>query len=165
MCCCECVWSIIFSGGSSLDCPYFWNKCCYSSNSDTVFHVIIVSAACALTWKRTPFNHIDGLVQEKRNTIANALELRLSCTGPSIWLFRVRYGYIRFPISGNCIRRTSRILGKHKAGFVWRFVCSKTLRINGLVQERRSSSALSHRNECPHFKRYVSLTPTIGGSR
>ena len=28
--------------------------------------------------------HIDGLVQESRNSIANALELRLSCTKPSI---------------------------------------------------------------------------------
>ena len=28
--------------------------------------------------------HIDGLVQEKRNSIANALELRLSCTNSLI---------------------------------------------------------------------------------
>ena len=28
---------------------------------------------------------INGLVQERRNSIANALELRLSCTNPSIW--------------------------------------------------------------------------------
>ena len=28
--------------------------------------------------------HIDGLVQERRNSIAKALELRLSCTKPSI---------------------------------------------------------------------------------
>ena len=28
--------------------------------------------------------HIDGLVQERRNSIANALELRLFCTNPSI---------------------------------------------------------------------------------
>ena len=28
--------------------------------------------------------HIDRLVQERRNSIANALELRLSCTNPSI---------------------------------------------------------------------------------
>ena len=28
--------------------------------------------------------HIDGLVQERRNSIANALELHLSCTNPSI---------------------------------------------------------------------------------
>ena len=27
---------------------------------------------------------IDGLVQERRNSIANALELRLSCSNPSI---------------------------------------------------------------------------------
>ena len=30
-------------------------------------------------------NKIDGLVQEKRNSIANALELRLSYTNPSKW--------------------------------------------------------------------------------
>ena len=29
---------------------------------------------------------IDGLVQERRNSIANALELRLSCTNLSIYL-------------------------------------------------------------------------------
>ena len=29
-------------------------------------------------------NHLDGLVQERRNSIANALELRLSYTNPSI---------------------------------------------------------------------------------
>ena len=28
--------------------------------------------------------YIDGLVQERRNSIANALELRLSCTNPSM---------------------------------------------------------------------------------
>ena len=28
--------------------------------------------------------HFDGLMQERRNSIANALELRLSCTNPSI---------------------------------------------------------------------------------
>ena len=30
-------------------------------------------------------SYIDRLVQERRNSIANALELRLSCTNPSIW--------------------------------------------------------------------------------
>ena len=29
-------------------------------------------------------NHIDGLVQERRNSIADALESRLSCANPSI---------------------------------------------------------------------------------
>ena len=46
--------------------------------------------------------HFDGLVQERRNSLANALELRLSCTNPSIewyyfcvplcWLLRVWAG-------------------------------------------------------------------------
>ena len=36
------------------------------------------------------FLHIDGLVQERRNPIANALELRLSCTNPSISYFSQR---------------------------------------------------------------------------
>ena len=31
------------------------------------------------------FYEIDGLVQERRNSISNALELRLSCTNPSKW--------------------------------------------------------------------------------
>ena len=30
-------------------------------------------------------DYIDGLVQERRNSIVNALELRLSCTNPSIY--------------------------------------------------------------------------------
>ena len=33
--------------------------------------------------------YIDGLMQERRNSIANPLELRLSCTSPSIWTFRL----------------------------------------------------------------------------
>ena len=34
---------------------------------------------------------IDGLVQERRNSIANALELRLSCTKPSKWYSLINY--------------------------------------------------------------------------
>ena len=29
--------------------------------------------------------YVDGLVQKRRNSIANALELRLSCTNPSVF--------------------------------------------------------------------------------
>ena len=36
-----------------------------------------------------PVLYIDGLVQEKCNSIAIALELRLSCTNPSIYLVNV----------------------------------------------------------------------------
>ena len=31
------------------------------------------------------FKEMDGLVQERRNSIANAMGLRLSCTNPSKW--------------------------------------------------------------------------------
>ena len=31
--------------------------------------------------------HFDGLVQERRNSVANALELRLSCTDPPIYTY------------------------------------------------------------------------------
>ena len=31
-----------------------------------------------------PYKHMDGLMQEKRNSSAYALELRLFCTNPSI---------------------------------------------------------------------------------
>ena len=40
-------------------------------------------------------DHIKELVQENRNPIANALELRLSCTNPSIWHLQIiLIGYI-----------------------------------------------------------------------
>ena len=35
--------------------------------------------------------YIDGLVQEKRNSIANALELRLSCTNPTIYASAISF--------------------------------------------------------------------------
>ena len=40
--------------------------------------------------------HIDGLVQERRNSIANALELRLSCTNPSIYGIKI-WNVITYP--------------------------------------------------------------------
>ena len=63
-----------------------------------------VKALSELTWLPEPFrwnlfrvgykwtlvaqdsqHYINGLVQERRNSITNALELRLSCTNPSLW--------------------------------------------------------------------------------
>ena len=35
--------------------------------------------------------HIDGLVQERRNSSALAMELRLACTNPSIYCFAICY--------------------------------------------------------------------------
>ena len=40
------------------------------------------------------WGYIDGLVQERCNSIANALELRLSCTNPSIFPAAVEIWYL-----------------------------------------------------------------------
>ena len=40
---------------------------------------------CNNTTSLCQWCHIDGLMQERRNSIANALELHLSCTNPSIY--------------------------------------------------------------------------------
>ena len=43
--------------------------------------------------------HFEGLVQERRNSIANALELRLSCTNPLIWQQNcLDPGYVQCPV-------------------------------------------------------------------
>ena len=47
-----------------------------------------------LGWFRSgssTLRHIDGSVQERRNSIANALELHLSCTNPSIFTGAVAF--------------------------------------------------------------------------
>ena len=38
-----------------------------------------------MTWVHFDL-YFDGLVQERRNSSVLAMELRLSCTNPSIWL-------------------------------------------------------------------------------
>ena len=45
---------------------------------------IMLKMTALITYQRHPFVHIGGLMQERLNSIANALELRLSCTKPSI---------------------------------------------------------------------------------
>ena len=44
-------------------------------------------------------DHLDGLVQERCNSIANAVELRLSCTNPFIWY---DYSFLTFLGSAVC---------------------------------------------------------------
>ena len=44
----------------------------------------LMTVSCGLSEMGPPQYHIDGLVQERRNSITKALELRLSCTNPSI---------------------------------------------------------------------------------
>ena len=59
-------------------------------------------------------DHVDGLVQERHNSIANALKLRLSCTNPSM------------PCGSHC-----------------RAIILVPCHLDGLVQERRDCSALA----------------------
>ena len=49
--------------------------------------------AYAWFWPRycTAVAYVDGLVLERRNSIANALELRLSCTNPSMYWVHTTY--------------------------------------------------------------------------
>ena len=46
--------------------------------------------------------HLDGLVQERRNPIANALELRLSCIKLSICGPQTRYEWLRLVNMAGC---------------------------------------------------------------
>ena len=77
--------------------------------------------------------HMAGLMQERQNSIANALELRLSCTSPSIWdwvpchkpLFvyneHILYNSL-ISWSSYCWRKyvhtTTSVLWRHKQNFV-----------------------------------------------
>ena len=70
----------------------------------------IISALQWDTMGYTQFNlmriyQTDGIVQERRNSIANALELRLSCTNPSKWyLIHIsRPQLLSDNICGNCV--------------------------------------------------------------
>ena len=44
-----------------------------------------MTSAGKVPTKSRSYIHIDGLMQERRNSSALAMELRLSCTNPSIW--------------------------------------------------------------------------------
>ena len=58
-------------------------------------NVHCVLSALLILMQYASLHNTDGLVQERRNSIANALELRLSCTDPSIRWFP-------FTICNNC---------------------------------------------------------------
>ena len=64
------------------------NGICFHCVSDVTMHSFLADA-CIMVNRKVKVDfardiYIDGLVQERRNSIANALELRLSCTNPSI---------------------------------------------------------------------------------
>ena len=81
---------------------YPFNKCFLSESSGPLIKYVLCHALVQVNFTHTlhhirhdqlliffvvtSLQHIGGLMQEKRNSIANALELRLSCTKPSIWL-------------------------------------------------------------------------------
>ena len=72
-------------------CTWACSDCCHSNGARHPCHSICSEHRGHLhateMWANEEFikeNHIDGLVQERRNSIANALEIRLSCTNPSI---------------------------------------------------------------------------------
>ena len=62
--------------------PQVWR-----TNEKCILVFIISINVCVVTKCITIYRlcHLDGLVQERCNSIANALELRLSCTNPLIW--------------------------------------------------------------------------------
>ena len=50
--------------------------------------------------KNKHWNYVDGLVQERRNSIANALELRLSCTNLLICSTTCKFSYADLAVVG-----------------------------------------------------------------
>ena len=63
-------------------------------NNEDYFWLLTTPATCTLwlicgrlycVFQETGINDIDGLVQERRNSSALTMELRLSCTNPLIW--------------------------------------------------------------------------------
>ena len=66
------------------------------------------------------FYEVDGLVQERRNSICNALELRLSCTNPSKWK---HFLHVDFHVSLMVARTTcwtnTRVAGELRFHNLW----------------------------------------------
>ena len=64
--------------------------------------------------------HFDRLVQERRNSIANTLELRLSCTNTSIWPFSMTYlGDVCCPVGSRDEARSSHCDWAGKGPLMW----------------------------------------------
>ena len=83
---------------------YLWSFPQYGSiNSAVIFYIL-------------QQEHVDGLVQERHNSIANALELCLSCTNPSIW-------------HRSCIPDCDSALGQVMAWWFFRVSWVNTLRL------------------------------------
>ena len=91
-------------------------------------HITVTSHERVSLHLKLPAIQLDGLVQDKRNSIANALELRLSCTNLWICLFNSLFRLTS--------KKTSKlILLCHTEHCDW------SPHIGGLVQERHNSIA------------------------
>ena len=71
-------------------CGFKTNTCKKKSDKRIPQGTDILYTICLVIYWGLVWSNMDGLVQERRNSIANALELHLSCTNPSIW-FDVAY--------------------------------------------------------------------------
>ena len=110
----------------------------------------------------------DGLVQERCNSIANTLELRPSCTNTSIWqkflcsnqatVLEVRQSSV-FPMC-NLKLANGKPLSWFYVALLWRGIVltPKTVLVDGLVQERCNSSALTMELHlsCTNLLMYIS---------
>ena len=82
-----CEWNALVTGGILTqwagDENIWCFLCCYrEQTAGKTAELLVIWDAMMLTWHHW---NIDGLVQERRNSSALAMELRLSCTNPSIY--------------------------------------------------------------------------------
>ena len=98
---------------------------------------------CLNQWWLILLNHIDGFVQERHNSIANALELHLSCTNPSIRGSLASISYSAAIIMWSVFSPKSSQLQVSTLICVLpqSLQCCMQYYVDGLVQERRNSSA------------------------
>ena len=86
--------------------------------------------------------YTDRIVHERRKVIANALELRLSCTNASIclWMCKVR-NLLRLDVDRFCLYLTWLLHWKHEA--IWTYICvgiSHEVRNISLKQKTQTQS-------------------------
>ena len=84
------------SGNDNKLLPYFWKHSFMS---------------WLLSHRPRSISHMDGLAHERRNSIANALELRFSCTNSSI--YRLQKGSLRLIWCSKCTQIIMRIYANH----------------------------------------------------
>ena len=90
---------LVFPSLRIISTEWWWHRECHSA-AITVATVVVpchVGQSLQLIWRLDTCRwhlqvlnlQVDGLVQERHNSIANALELHLSCTNPSKWVTEI----------------------------------------------------------------------------